>query len=356
MRKVLLFISLLALPMLAQVQDTTKAYDYPYSMPIWGQKAADRGIKLQKPFGFNINYVFNQMELGIDNFGMTVGDDPNSGINEIIAEYITLETLNFKKTEAITNGMNVRADVWVLPVLNLYALYSINSGSTGVTLQPRWFDENGNLVLALPEFTSTVEFNANSIGVGATAVYGIDDYFVSVDANYTQSYSEILKDPAQFVVASARVGHRMRFKSDIKMAVYVGGMWRGFVESEGNLGQITLDQAFPEIGGRVFPEIDRRIEYNNALIAELDPNKPADKIQIEILETKNQALTDIGTGLENLIATDINYNIKKDIINNWSVQFGFNLELSDDWTVRGEYGKGTGNSFVLTGIQYRFGL
>lgn len=357
MRKIIFFLSLLALPLFSQVQDTSLAYDYPYSMPIWGQKAADRGIKLQLPYGFNVNYVFNLMELEISRFSMTVGDDPSSPLNGALEKYVNSETLNFKKTEAITNGMNFRADVWLFPFWNIYGLYSTSVGSTGVSLQPTWYDDNGDLVLALPEFSTVVDFNANTVGIGSTFAYGFQDYFFSVDANYTQSYSEILTEPAQFMVVSARVGERIKLRNDWHLALYVGGMWRGFVESDGNFGSVTFEEVFPEIGSEIFPAIDTKVDANNTKIAEMTPpSRPGDIGEIAKLEAQNVILREIESTLNQAFSSSINYDIEKDIVNNWSVQFGFNLEVHEKLSVRGEFGKGTGNSFVMTGIQYRFGL
>ena len=150
----------LAMPLLGYAQQDTlpDSYEWPYSMPILGKKAVERGYKIQLPYGLNVNYVYNRMDLEISEFDMSIGDDPNSRINQFIDEYVTLETLNFTNTIARTNGMNIRADVWILPFVNVYGLYSNNTGSTEVSLQPAWYDEEGNLVLALPEVESIVIF------------------------------------------------------------------------------------------------------------------------------------------------------------------------------------------------------
>lgn len=142
----------------------------------------------------------------------------------------------------------------------------------------------------------------------------------------------------------------------MKLSPYVGAMYRGFVESNGNIGSIGLSEVFPDIGSQILPEIDDRITSNNDKIAGLDPNKPADQIQIAALEKKNDALYQISGTIEQAIGAEINYEIEKDIINHWTVEFGFNFEISDNWTFRGEYGVGTGNVFVMTGLQYRFGI
>ncbi|MBK3517034.1 hypothetical protein JIV24_06740 [Carboxylicivirga sp. N1Y132] len=56
------------------VQDSTAVKKYPYVLPIWGQKVADRNIDLQLPFGFNVSYVYNQMTLDLTHFSMNFYD------------------------------------------------------------------------------------------------------------------------------------------------------------------------------------------------------------------------------------------------------------------------------------------
>ncbi len=357
--KTLLVIVLVGISTLSYGQiDTTRiGYEWPYSMPILGKKAAERGYKIQLPYGLNVNYVYNRMDLAITSFGMTIGDDPNSNLNQLISEYVTTETLNFTNTIAKTSGMNLRADVWVLPFLNFYGIYSNSTGSTHVALQPQWFDDQGNLVLSLPQITSDVSFSANTYGLGTTVVGKLyKDYFFSIDANLTWSHSELLNKPAKFGVVSARIGDRIKLGKKSMIALYVGGMYRGFLDNDGNFGAIGIQTALPEIGSRIFPEIDRRIQANNDAIAELDPNKPLENEKIKVLEQKNEILGNINTAFEGLVSSDVNYGIKKDIVNHWSVQFGFNLEINQNLTARGEFGKGHGNDFVLMGIQYRLGF
>ncbi|WP_075589895.1 hypothetical protein [Labilibacter marinus] len=340
-----------------QIDTTRQSYDWPYSMPILGKQASERGYKIQLPYGLNVNYVYNRMDLEISSFDMTIGNDPNSPLNQLISEHVTLDNLNFTNTIARSNGMNLRADVWILPFLNMYGIYANNTGTTEVSLKPTWFDEEGNLILALPEIKSSVDFAANSYGIGTTVVGKLyRDYFFSIDANMTWSHSELLKTPARLAVVSARVGDRIKVGKNSMLALYVGGMYRGFMDNDGNFGSIAIQQALPNLGSNALPAIDDKIDSNNQKIAGLDPNKPLEQKQIELLEQQNKILGELGTAFENIIASDVDYGIKKDIINNWSVQFGYNLEINKNLTIRGEFGKGTGNDFVLTGIQYRFGL
>lgn len=340
-----------------QTDTTQTSNEWPYNMPILGKKAVEKGHKIQLPYGLNVNYVYNRMDLEISEFGMTIGDDPNSTVNQLINEYLTLEALNFQRTIAKTNGLNLRADLWVLPFWNLYGLYSNNTGSTEVSLQPEWYDDQGDLVLALPQITSIVNFNANTFGVGSTVagkIYG--SYFFSVDGNISWSSSEILDEPANVTVLSARIGDRFSLKRDVMLSLYVGAMYRGFLGNKGNFGSIAMNEALPEIGSNVFAAIDERVNLNNEKIAALDPNNPLDQRQIEALESKNETLFEIDSVFTEVISQDVNYGIKKELVNSWSVQFGFNLEVNEHLMLRGEFGKGNGNDFVMMGVQYRFGM
>lgn len=339
------------------VDTTESSEEWPYSMPIWGKKATEKGYKIQLPYGLNVNYVYNRMDLEITQFGMSIGDDPDSRLNRLIGEYVTLDNLNFTNTIARTNGMNIRADVWVFPFWNLYGLYSSTNGSTEVSLQPEWYNEQGDLVLSLPDISSKVDFTASTWGVGSTFVGKISEgYFFSVDGNISWSSSELLQDKAVFAVASARVGHRVPLSKKVNLSLYVGGMFRDFIDQEGNFGAVALDQALPNIGDKVFSAINDKRDANKEEIAGLNPNNPIDNLRIQKLENQNERLEEIETVFEELISSDVNYDIKKEIINNWSVQFGFNLEINDYVHFRGEFGKGQGNDFVMLGLQYRFGL
>jgi hypothetical protein len=55
-------------------------------------------------------------------------------------------------------------------------------------------------------------------------------------------------------------------------------------------------------------------------------------------------------------SSSINYTIKKDMIQTRTFQFGFNLQLNKHFMFRGEYGISGSQKFILTGLQYRFGI
>lgn len=333
----------------AQLRDTTI---YPYVLPIWGQKAQDRGMadQLQLPFGVNLNYINAFIDMEITEFKLLFGNADVSGI-------INTNTLNFQEVSATTNGINLRADAWVLPFMNVYVMASSVTGGTNVTLQPTWKDAEGETILQLPQFSSEVSFDARAYGIGTTMVFGWNGYFSSIDANYSRTDTELLQEQVGYLSMSARVGYRFMLSKrnkDFFIAPYVGTMYRNFVGPRGSSGTIGLDEVFPDADATFNTRVDDKIAENQAVID--DPNTTlTERVK---LQAQNQALHSIQDGVNNsgLFTTDIDYYIKKDLIQTVTFQFGFNLQLSKNWMLRGEYGVADSQRFLMTGLQYRFGV
>ncbi len=334
---------------------TTVKKKWPYALPIWGQKVTDRNIDLQLPFGVNVNYVHNQMSLELTEFSMNFFDGEN------LDDIINPETLNFTETIAATNGVNIRADAWVLPFWNVYGLYSKNEGSTKVSFQPQVVENglgpNGNLkeitTLENPIDVPAVIFNTNSFGIGSTLVYGWDNYFVNVDGNMSWTSSDLLAETVTFFVGSARIGRRVTFGNNMKLSVYIGAMYREFVNKGNNTGSLDV----PELDAAMSKAIDGFSAINDGQIEfwESLPNAtPGKEEKLAELEARGERLDEAAVRIENSDA--INYSIRKELIENWSTQVGFNLEVSEHVMFRAEYGYRADQKFFMTGLQYRFGF
>lgn len=353
MKKVLLVavVLLLCTPgnLFSQTLDSTV---YPYVLPVWGQKAQDRGMadQLQLPFGFNVNYVNAYVDLEITEFELNVG-------GRDFTDVLNIETLNFQEVSATTNGLNFRADAWVLPFVNVYALFSSVTGGTNVSLQPQWKDATGEVILQLPKFSSDVQFDALAYGVGTTLIFGWEGYFSSIDLNYSRTETELLQNQIGYLTMSARGGYRFllsKKNKDLFIAPYVGIMYRNFVGPKGSRGQINLDEVFPELQGTFNDKANQKIADNEAVIN--DPNtSTAEKIK---LQAQNQAIRAIEQQVNDsgIFSTEIDYFIKKELIQTITFQFGFNLQINKNWMVRGEYGVADSQRFLMSGVQYRFGV
>ncbi|OHX66033.1 porin family protein [Flammeovirga pacifica] len=327
LKVILLLLSTTSL--LAQSSDSTKTKKkYPYIFPILGQQVQDRGIDFPLPAGISVNYVFNEMYLDITQFDMSI-----AGID--MTEILNEQTLGFKKTRAFTNGLNLRADLFALPFMNVYGLFSRSAGGTEVSLQPQFEG------VTFPEFSSKVEFDAATIGGGATFHYAYKKYFISVDANYTSSKSALLEQSVGLVTSSMRIGRRFQFKNKTKLAFYIGTMYRNFTNNEGNTGSVTIGEALPNLDNEIQEWYDGLPPLKQEII-----DRVQDKIDEKLEDVDYDNITDL----------PISYFIKKDLIKKWTFQFGFNYDLSKHWSVRGEYGVSDYSKFILTGVNYRFGF
>ena len=119
---ILLFCHFLCFSQNEILTDSISKKRYPYKLPIWGQKAYDKGFgdQLQLPLGVNLNYVYAFIDMEITEFALNIGDYDLSSI-------INIETLNFTEVSATTSGVNLRADFWLFPFMNIYGLYSFSN-------------------------------------------------------------------------------------------------------------------------------------------------------------------------------------------------------------------------------------
>ncbi len=103
--------------------DSLKATEYPYALPILGAKAAARGYDLPYSAGIGVNYLWTESALIIDNLFVGFNNGPMYDLDEII---------RFDDAIATANAINIRPDIWLLPFLNVYGLFSKAKTSTEI--------------------------------------------------------------------------------------------------------------------------------------------------------------------------------------------------------------------------------
>ncbi|KXX69169.1 hypothetical protein [Flammeovirga sp. SJP92] len=312
------------------INENDSTNQYPYTFPIWGDKLEEKGIDFPLPAGISLHYVYNEMYLGISEFGMGInGTDLSSILNE--------QTLGFQTTRAYSNGINLRGDLFTLPFLNFYGLFSYVEGGTEVALQPDFG------MGAMPLFKSSVVFNAISFGGGMTFNYGYKDYFFSADVNYSGTRTDLLENEVNVVVSSFRIGKKFNLKKkDRFVNFYVGAMYRNFVSRGITAGVVQIKE--------VLPDLD---DHYNIWYNQLTPiqQRLLDKTIEGVNEEYNLAIGEGG-----VMNSTVDYYIKKDLIKKWTFQFGGQFQLSKRIWIRGEYGVSDYSKFIMTGINYRFGI
>ena len=298
---------------LSQAERDSILKDYDQVFPIWGRQAIERGFDLPRPFGIGFNAVYITQNIDITNLLLSTGDEPLE----------PFDVVQFGESEATAFSETVRADLWVFPFLNVYGLYGPGQANTEVQITDP------------VAFTSSVDQNATTYGVGLTGAMGIKRNFASVDVNWTWSDLEKLDKPVSIRILSMRYGRAFKVSPRNKMAFWLGAMNQK-VELE-TRGSVSFDEAVP-------PEFWDDIENlpSSPWYQDLTP------VQQAIVDRLVQRIQDNRT-------TPINYGIDKELSDPWNMLAGGQFFLGKKWEFRTEAGF-IGRTSILAGMAYRFGL
>ena len=176
-------------------------------IPLWGAELRERGTELPLPFGLGLTYTYiNQ----------------NTVVSDVQVENQTLD-LNIPDSKTTSHTALLRADVWLLPVLNVYGLIGYTSGRT----RPRLVLGDGT------QLETSVDYSRAMYGGGATLAFGYKSFFATVDSNYTTG--AVQADKGQIgnhdlfsVTFTPRVGALFSTGEWGQGSVWVGAMWMNF--------------------------------------------------------------------------------------------------------------------------------
>jgi hypothetical protein len=304
---------------LTQAERDSVLATYDNIFPLLGRQAIEKGFDLPKPLGLNVVGVWVDQGIDIDALGLSTGTDP----------VVPVESIEFGDNRSTVLTTNLRADLWVLPFLNVYGMGGIARANTTVEI-------------AVPiEFTSSVDQNGQYLGVGLTGAFGIKRFFTAVDVNWAWTDLEKLEDPVRSRVLSMRFGRVFKLSPKNRLNVWAGTMNVKFATETS--GSILLAEAIPPetlegIRGRL--ETVEDTEWYQAL-------SPAQQIAVS-------KVTDA------LLAGDysdvvVNYQLDKAPATKWNLLLGANVDVGKRWSFRTEVGL-IGRYSVLLNAVYRLDL
>jgi hypothetical protein len=284
---------------------------WPYKFPIWGEKLAERGIRFPLPFGIGVNYAYANQAIAITRVAVGVNDSQMVDLSKV---------LKFGDLNSRINAMNVRADLWVLPFLNIYGMgnYIVESKTDVAIIEP-------------------FAFNAGAVqpgvggGFGATFSGGALGFFGTLDLNWTWNKMQKLEAPVGTFLLTPRVGKNFGYYLGLEWILWVGAM-RQNIQAE-TKGSIRLSDA---VSGSGFQE----------------------KLQnwYDGLPPGRQAIFDALVGRLNGGGDPvIHYDLDKAIKYPWNMLIGGEVGLTKAWRIRAEVGFIQRTQVVL-GLNYRFGL
>lgn len=308
-----------------QYTDSLKQVDYNYTFPIWGQEAYKRGFDIPYPAGIMVNYVWMDQGIIVDNLQLGFQNE-NHDIPLTEIDFIQFgDNLNNSYT------INVRPDLWVFPFLNVYGIFGYAKLNTEVNLT---YPVN---------LKSVVEQSASTVGFGVMSAFGVGDFFVSVDANFTWNKPELLNEAVPVNVLGLRFGRAFKFNQHPERNIT---FWAGAMRintSGTSSGSLRLIDAIPGF----FEKKDGIVSdyynwYNNE--ATVPQKIVADKVLTPIVENIDQA---DGNGT-------VRYSLDKNLREMWNGIFGIQYQHNKRWMLRSEFGLIGDRKSVLLSLNYRF--
>jgi len=178
-------------------------------LPLWGTTLRDKGVDLPLPFGLGLTYTYiNQ----------------NTKVYDVEVEGRPLG-VSIPDSKTFSHTLVFRADVWVVPIFDVYGLFGYTGGET----KPRIRLPNGSSI------GSTVNYSRALYGGGATLAGGYQAFFLTLDANYTSG--AIQSDKGQIgsrnlfsITFTPRAGANFSAGVLGEGAVWIGGMYMDFAQ------------------------------------------------------------------------------------------------------------------------------
>lgn len=310
-----------------QYTDSIKQVEYDYMLPFLGQKVYRAGFDIPYPIGVMGNYLWMRQGLIIKNMQLGVLSDnvdvPLTAVDEFV---------KFGDNSNISTGGNLRADIWVLPFLNVYGIFGAGSSETRI-----------NLVSPV-EFSTVVNQDVRTNGFGFMTAFGIGPLWMSVDANWTWSKPELLDRSVRVGVLGLRLGKTFTFNNrpDRNFTIWMGG-FRMAMDSE-TVGQIALIDALPaEVWERRDEIVNEYNEWYDGLLPVIQARVDASPIP-DIVERIEKA---DGESI-------IRYGMDKQVKHKWNGIIGAQYQMNKRWMIRTEWGVIGDRKSGLASLNYRF--
>ncbi|KHT50287.1 hypothetical protein [Vibrio sinaloensis] len=260
------------------------------SLPIWKEQAQALGYELPKPIGFNLSYMGMQQGINVDSIGLNNLKVGRPLLDKLIDKYADIQ-MEAEPGKQVTNVVTLRADVWLFPFLNLYALAGKLDGYSETDVNVSVGIKNTEKPLLNTKINDfQLDLDGYTFGAGMVLAGGMDNWFSLVDASYTQTTLTVVDGTIDAIVVSPRIGYDFH-NTGVPLRVWVGGMYQN-VE-----------------------------QYLTGSIADLGGNF---------------------SGLQG------QFEVKQHLTSPWNTLAGFQYQLSPNWYVLGEAGFGERQSVFLS--------
>lgn len=340
-----------------QLKDSLKVEEYPYALPIWGEKVAQKGYKLPYSAGISVNYFWQESEIIISNLEVGFNNGPQYNLDEIV---------RFDKSSVEAGALTIRPDIWLLPFLNIYGIFGKAKTATKINAGIYVPDADNNWS-QIASFSTKANFDATTFGLGMTPTIGISGGWLALDMNMAWTDISSLDKPAFSYVFGPRLGKTFKLpKPETNFAVWVGA-FRVHINGDTN-GNLALSDMFDLTNAQA--KVDSgftKIEENQTKVDTwwdgLTPAQQANPVNVAKHNTADRALSkasDILTSLDGALSTaessSVQYSLQKRPKDMWNFIIGSQYQFSKHVMFRAEVGFLGSRTQALGSLQYRFGL
>ncbi len=337
--------------------DSLKLSEYPYVLPIWGDKATALGFDIPYSAGLSINFITQESDLIIDNLLVGFNNGPLYNLDEII---------RFDDAISRAAALNFRPDIWLFPFLNIYGIFGQAKTSTEISAGLYLPDTSG-VWNEVTSFSTKAEFDATITGFGITPTMGVGGGWLALDMNFAWSDVDALDKPVKTFIFGPRMGKTFRFKKpENNIAVWAGGFRVKFSSSTtgslplSDLGNTEELQAKVDQGLINVEEKQMNVDEWWAGLSTVEQANPVNKAKYEtanrVLGTAGNVLNSLDGALNDEQSASVQYSLEKRLKDAWNFIVGAQYQLNKHWQVRAEFGFLGSREQFLSSIQYRFGL
>lgn len=339
------------------LKDSLKVAEYPYSLPIWGEKATQKGYQLPYSAGVSVNYFWQESSIVIDNLYVGFNNGPQYNLDQIV---------RFNDATAEASAINVRPDIWLFPFLNVYGILGKTQTSTDINAGI-WVPDANNNWSEILTFGTKANFNGTTFGLGMTPTIGIGGGWLALDMNVAWTDLDALEKPAQSFIFGPRMGKTFKLNKPESNITFWTGAFRVHLKSEtkgslaltevisGGDAQAKVDQGFVKVAEKQVAVDDW---WNGLSTAEqANPvNKAKYNTANNALETAGNILTAFDGALSTVGSSTVQYSLEKAPKDAWNFIVGTQYQFNRHFMLRAECGFLASRTQFMTSLQYRFGL
>ena len=218
-------------------------------LPIWGDEARARGYDLPEPFGASYGYMNMRQDIVVDKIGFITPETP---------EFSDALHIEAGHTRQKSETHTLKIDSWVFPFLNIYGLYGHTKGKSHTILKGGNIDFGNGFVMPLDSVLKgepfDLDFKGKTYGAGFTLASGYNDFFTTLDLNYTKTDLDIIDGDIKALIISPRVGYSFNFaplidgQGDTKVQIWTGAMYQDITQRfKGDINKLNLPGKFQDI-------------------------------------------------------------------------------------------------------------